>query len=47
MQNERPQKKQKCTYAVINENVWEWFCETRARNIPITGKIIQVINFEP
>ena len=39
-------KKRKCTYAVINENVWEWFCETRARNIPITGKIIQVINSE-
>ena len=39
-------KKRKCTYAIINENVWEWFCETRARNTPITGKIIQVINFE-
>ena len=39
-------KKRKCTYAIINENVWEWFCETRARNIPITGKVIQVINFE-
>ena len=34
-------KKRKCTYAVINENVWKWFCETRARNIPITGKLFR------
>jgi len=31
----------KCTYDVINEDVWEWFCETRARNILITEKINQ------
>ena len=35
-------KKWKTTYEALNTAVWEWFCANRARNIPVTGKLIQV-----
>ena len=34
-------KARKCLYTDINESVWEWFCQARARNIPLTGRLIQ------
>ena len=29
------------TTSGIDEKLWDWFCETRARHIPVTGKLIQ------
>ncbi|BFZ14341.1 hypothetical protein BsWGS_17380 [Bradybaena similaris] len=34
-------KVRKSTYEEVNSIVWDWFCNTRARNIPVTGKMIQ------
>jgi len=35
-------KKRKTIYEDLNVAVWEWFCQVRAKNIPISGKLIQV-----
>ena len=34
-------KIRKTTYTDIDEQVWQWFCETRRKNIPVSGKLIQ------
>ena len=34
-------KKRKCAYEDLNAVVWEWFCDARACNIPISGVMIQ------
>lgn len=34
-------KIRKTTYTVIDEQIWEWFCDKRRRNVPVTGKLIQ------
>lgn len=34
-------KEKKCPYEEVNVKTWEWFCEARAKNIPVSGKLIQ------
>ena len=30
-----------CKFDKLNELVWQWFCRAQAKNIPISGPIIQ------
>ena len=30
-----------CKFGKLNELVWQWFCRAQAKNIPISGPIIQ------
>jgi hypothetical protein len=34
-------KKRKTVYEDLNNRVWDWFCKARAKNLPISGKLIQ------
>ena len=34
-------KSRKCVYQDLDDTVWAWFCEARARNIPLSGPLIQ------
>ena len=34
-------KIKKTALATIDDGVWNWFCEARRRNIPVTGRLIQ------
>ena len=34
-------KPRNTTYADVNELAWEWFCAARAKNIPVSGKMLQ------
>ena len=31
----------KCAYVGLNDNVYEWFSIARAKNIPLTGRLLQ------
>ena len=31
----------KCPYVDLNAKVFDWFCSARARNIPLTGRLLQ------
>ena len=35
-------KKRKTTYEALNNTVWEWFVKARSKNLPISGRLIQV-----
>lgn len=34
-------KMRKTAYTAVDEAVWNWFCDARKRNIPVTGKLIR------
>ena len=34
-------KNRKTTYDEIDNRMWDWFCQARAKNIPITGPLLQ------
>ena len=38
-------KSRKTIYEDLNLKVWEWFCDARSRNVPLSGKMIQVRPF--
>lgn len=41
-QNQKTKQKQKeCSHDKVNKAVYEWFCQARAKNLPISGTIIQ------
>ena len=31
----------KCPYVDLNVKVFDWFCSARARNIPLTGRLLK------
>ena len=31
----------KCPYVDLKAKVFDWFCSARARNIPLTGRLLQ------
>ena len=33
-------------YGNLNELVWKWFCQARAKNIPIFGPIVQEMTYK-
>ena len=37
-------KKRKTVYDQLNCLVWEWFCTARSKQLPVSGRLIQVRN---
>ena len=35
-------ERRKTTYEALNNTVWEWFVKARSKNLPISGRLIQV-----
>ena len=35
-------KRRKTTYAELNDLVWEWFSTARSKQLPVSGRLIQV-----
>ena len=36
-------KQRKCVYSDLNEIMWKWFCDSRRRNLPISGRIPELL----
>ena len=36
-------KRRKTTYEELNNLVWEWFTTARSKDLPVSGRLIQVL----